>query len=170
MRNLIKKSEKKEQPRRTYNWECKANGCTLPATRVTEWHDNLHGGRGDQRDGAPKAGCCGYHADNKMHNWDRITHRIKKVMPIINIIGELEQLSTVQLAECTPTEIEGYPATKPLDDETMFQWIKRMSAKIDAHIKADLPDQSTHATRKKTDFQQIIRNALQNTTELRTRA
>jgi len=168
MRNLIKKSEKKEQPRRTYNWECKANGCTLPATRVTEWHDNLHVGRGDQRDGAPKAGCCGYHADNKMHNWQEITFRVRKMMPILNIIGELNQLSTVQLAECTPTEIEGYPATKPLTDETMFQWVQRMSAKIDRFIIADLSATAKETTRTKTDFQQIIRNALKTRQAIRT--
>lgn len=160
MRNLIKKSEKKEQPRRTYNWECKANGCTLPATRVTEWHDNLHGARGDLRDGSPKGGCCSYHASNKMHNWDRITHRIKKLMPVISVVGELDQLSTVQLADCIPTEIDGYPATKPLQDETIFQWIKRMTAKIDTYILADLPDDVKQTTRTKADIGQMIRNAL----------
>ena len=155
-----KRDKQQEQPRRTYNWECKANGCTLPATRVTEWHDNLHGARGDNRDGAPKAGCCSYHVDNQSHNWQEITFRIRNMMPILNVIGELEQLSTAQLADCIPTEIERYPATKPLTDETMYHWIQRMMARIDRYIAADLPATTKEIARTKTDFQQIVKNAL----------
>jgi len=160
MRNLIKKSEKKEQPRRTYNWECKANGCTLPATRVTEWHDNLHGGRGDQRDGAPKAGCCGYHADNKPHNWQEVTSRVRKMLPLMNVLGELDQLSTVQLGELQPEEVPKYKGSKPLEGENMFQWMSRMRAKIDEFIVRGLPVDAEITARKNVDIKTLIRSAV----------
>ena len=159
MRNLIKKTEKRGQPHRTYDWQCKANGCPLPASRITEWHDNLHGARGDKMDGAPKGGCCHYHASNKAHNWNTITGRIKKMEPLFRVIAELDQLSTAQQAEVQPeTVITG---SEPKEGETLFQWTFRMRAKIDDYISRNLPAEASRSTRKKVNMQELIRGAIQ---------
>lgn len=160
MRNLIKKHEKQEAPTRTYNWACKATGCPMPATRVTEWHDNLHGARGDLRDGAPKGGCCGYHAGHKVHNWDLLTTKINKMLPLIALLDELDQLSTVQLAEMMPMEIPRYSGSKPLDGETMFEWMRRMRGRIDSYIISDLPAAPVLLKRKQATLQTLIRDAI----------
>lgn len=161
MRKYLSKEKKQEQSCRIYDWECKANGCTLPATRVTEWHDNLHGARGDQMDGAPKGGCCGYHADHKMHNWDTITYRINKMLPLLNVLGELDQLSSVQLAELSPTEVPRYSGSMPLEDETMFQWMRRMRGSVNEYVTAGLTDPVAKKTRSTVNLQGLIRDVFQ---------
>lgn len=97
-------------PRDSNAWRCKCNGCPLPWTHPTDWHEPAR--RGERR--RPRWGVCDYHRQAEGGEWMATTARINEQLRMLKLMHAVRGLVD---DEC-----------KPLDFETVPAWLARLDA------------------------------------------
>ncbi len=109
-------AEKFGQDRERQAWRCKCNGCPLPWTHPTDWHEPTR--RGERR--RPRWGVCDYHRQAEGREWMATTARINDELRLLRIMHAVRSLAD---DEC-----------KPLDFETVSAWLARLDGIMRARI------------------------------------
>jgi len=120
-----------------YDQNCQANGCFMAAGNATEWWGTEAG----VRNGAPKAGVCGYHASTKSFQWQKVTNNLHKAKTLITLWHRFQQLPAHVAMDMKPQEVPGYPSTAPLEDEGIYEWMNRIRDLVDYAAKYNLPEE-----------------------------
>jgi len=106
---------------------CKANGCPLPYTVVTD----RHASQSKKQLGLPKWGVCQYHHEAPGDEWGQVTQRIKRNLGVLQLFAKITSLSDAQ---------------KPIQGETISLWMQRVNQALEKDIlnKAQNTDCTNH--------------------------
>lgn len=123
----------------TYDGECSIDGCWLPASIVTAWHET----------GSPKRGqCCYHHAQHSAHV-QTITSNLRGIRRLVDAVRALRAAPVLDVREMAPQTIQGIKQSRPETDETMSAWLSRMERVIATTATSGLRRQA-QTTRRRT--------------------
>ncbi len=113
---------------RTFVNQCKANGCTLTASHITDYWPREKNGKA-----APRWGVCEYHRLGESKQWSDITQRINKQKTIITLIDGIQQIKDKRFL--------------PYSNEKVNDWLAR--------IRKDLHNELLNRSINKTNIDSI---------------
>ena len=132
------------EPRYEYNPTCTCNGCYLPAGNITSrW-----GKDAGRREGAPKEGMCRFHIAAPTYQWPQLTHNLRKIRTLIEVLDKIERLSPLDQADLVPQMVPGFPETAPEPSEKIFAWMTRVKGIIDSTARSGLPNDRPESKRE----------------------
>ena len=101
-----------------YHTTCKANGCPLMATEVTDYWPRES--KSDPLE--PRWGLCKWHHQAHPEDWPAVSAATRRNKHELRVMQELEAITN--------------PATKPGNAETVAEWVARISATVAAQTSA----------------------------------
>ena len=82
---------------------------------------------------------CRYHDNVAPEDIKEISKRLRDHKPLFDLIADLKRLPMRSCGKIKPKMIPGYPTTKPLEGENIFQWMPRVNMIVSKLIMHDLP-------------------------------